>query len=210
MISKEKAYELLTQDTLDILTNGSYTDHAIVRLAVDVWEWHFYLREKDPREKLLIIQDRARVIMRMFQSATPALTNASSYTSREGPRDALSCYNDDFRCSPTKRSEICTMFRMVLDRGDALPNADVGREAQGVKADPETTAIALLWKEPNLSISEIADRVHVDRSTLYRWPAFFDAATRAGKINPKGDKSKVKRGHKTKDGTVEAYSDDDD
>jgi hypothetical protein len=72
--------------------------------------------------------------------------------------------------------------------------------------DQESQAIALLFKRPDLSLPEIARAVGVGRTTLYKWPKFLQAAEAAGKYSPKrGDPGRLPRGHKTGDGTLEAW-----
>jgi len=76
--------------------------------------------------------------------------------------------------------------------------------------DPETMAIALLFKRRDLSLSGIPEVVGVERQTLYKWPRFLEAAEKAGKYNPKRKKGgDLPRGSKAADGTIEAYRDSD-
>jgi hypothetical protein len=86
------------------------------------------------------------------------------------------------------------------------------KEHEGqVTLDPESHAIALLFRESNLSLPQIANRVGVSRQTLYDWPKFREAAERAGKLKPRGPKSPgPRRGHKSADGRIEAYDDGND
>jgi hypothetical protein len=77
--------------------------------------------------------------------------------------------------------------------------------------DQEAHAIALLFQRPDLSLSEIARIVGVGRQTPYKWPRFLDAAERAGKYSPKRRAAGSRpHGHKASDGTIEAYSADDE
>jgi hypothetical protein len=75
------------------------------------------------------------------------------------------------------------------------------------KIDPEAHAIALLYKRPDLSLAEIASKVGVKRTTLYRWRKFCKAAELAGKYRPKANSkdSSIPRGSKSSDGTIEAW-----
>jgi hypothetical protein len=78
--------------------------------------------------------------------------------------------------------------------------------------DKESQAIALLFKYPSWTIAQIAIRLGVDRTTLYDWPAFRQAAEKAGRLKPRGPKAKAgspRRGHRTSDGQVEAYVDEE-
>jgi hypothetical protein len=84
----------------------------------------------------------------------------------------------------------------------SMPAPTVDREAQ---------AIALLWKQPTLSLPDIAKLVGVDRPTVYRWPNFLEAAQAVGKYSPKGKKEgSPPRGSKDKGGNVEAWHDEAD
>jgi hypothetical protein len=72
--------------------------------------------------------------------------------------------------------------------------------------DQESQALALLFQHPDWSIAKIADHLKVARNTPYKWKRFRDAAEKAGKLKPRGEKGRVpRRGHKTPDGRVEAY-----
>lgn len=117
----------------------------------------------------------------------------------------------------------------LRDTADAIDPAERGRAALAVRArlltapsgagrggpegahspDPETHAIALLVKRPDLTIPKIAKAVGVSRQTLYGWPHFRMAAEKAGKLKPRGSRERAApRGHKSKDGRVEAYSEE--
>jgi hypothetical protein len=74
--------------------------------------------------------------------------------------------------------------------------------------EPEILAIALLVKHRDWSLAQIADRLGVDRKTLYKWEGFRDAAEKAGKLTPRrGGLRSLPHGHKTEGRTVEAYGD---
>jgi hypothetical protein len=96
---------------------------------------------------------------------------------------------------------------------DAAPvrHADAPGAPEAKPADPEAHAIALLFKHPHLTIPEIAAQVGVTRQTLYDWPKFRQAAEKADKLKPRGPKGQgPRRGHKTKDRRIEAYTKDSD
>jgi hypothetical protein len=77
--------------------------------------------------------------------------------------------------------------------------------------DQEAQALALLFQNPEWSIARIADQLHVDRKTPYKWPKFRKAAEMDGRLKPRGKKEgSPRRGHKTSDGRVEAYVDEDE
>jgi hypothetical protein len=76
--------------------------------------------------------------------------------------------------------------------------------------DKETHGIVILAKEPNLTIPQIAARLGICRQTLYKMKGFRDQAEKQGKIKSRGQKAAVRRGHKTKDGRVEAYQEEDE
>jgi hypothetical protein len=79
------------------------------------------------------------------------------------------------------------------------------------EVDQESLAIALLFKNATWSIAMIADSLHVDRKTLYKWPKFRQAAELQGRLRPRGPKAAPpRRGHKTTDGRIEAYADEED
>jgi hypothetical protein len=74
--------------------------------------------------------------------------------------------------------------------------------------DREILAIALLWKNPELSLGEIAERVGVKRQTIYKWPKFLEAAGSLNKYTPAKRAKKGARdvrGSKSKDGAVDAW-----
>jgi hypothetical protein len=80
-----------------------------------------------------------------------------------------------------------------------------------VTIDLEAQALALLFQHPDWSVSQIADHLHVDRKTPYKWKKFRMAAEKQGKLKPRGPKDRTPRsGHKTRDGQVEAYADEGD
>jgi hypothetical protein len=77
--------------------------------------------------------------------------------------------------------------------------------------DQEAQALALLFQHPDWSIQQIAEHLKVDRRTPYRWEKFRKAAEAAGRMKPRGRKDRrPHRGHKTSDGQIEAYSEDDE
>jgi hypothetical protein len=94
------------------------------------------------------------------------------------------------------------------------PEPAVGPATPGKAApeiDLEVQAIALLFKHRNWSIQKIADYLKVDRKTPYRWEHFREVAERIGTLKPRGPKDRLPpRGHKSTDGQVEAYSDDEE
>jgi hypothetical protein len=76
----------------------------------------------------------------------------------------------------------------------------------------ETHAIVLLIRQPTWALARIAEYLGVNRQTLYGWKDFREAATRLGRMKPRGSQQKTstpRRGHKTSDGQVEAYTDDE-
>jgi hypothetical protein len=74
--------------------------------------------------------------------------------------------------------------------------------------DEESQAIALLFTHSEWTIAQIAQHLGKDRTTLYDWPKFRAAAELKGLLKPRGPKTAAPRhGHKTRDGSVEAYSD---
>lgn len=90
------------------------------------------------------------------------------------------------------------------------PAADVGVEntRERPQIDLESQALALLFRFPDLSVADIAAKLCVNRQTLYKWAKFRVAAEKAGKMRPRGPRSgRIRRGHKSKDGTIEAYDD---
>ncbi|HEV3438425.1 MAG TPA: hypothetical protein VG122_13765 [Gemmata sp.] len=76
--------------------------------------------------------------------------------------------------------------------------------------DPEDHAIALLLTSPPLAFTEIADRVGVSRTQLYRFNRFRVACERAGRpIRQNGEQRRGILGSKDIEGNLEAYSDND-
>jgi hypothetical protein len=97
----------------------------------------------------------------------------------------------------------------------AAPAAIIGEDV-GDSPDPterielEDLALSLLFKHPDWTVAQIADRLKVDRKTPYKWEKFRKAAELQGKLKPRGQKERtLRRGHKTRDGQVEAYQDED-
>jgi hypothetical protein len=81
----------------------------------------------------------------------------------------------------------------------------------GPEIDQEAQAIALLFKHKDWSVARIADYLKVGRQTPYKWKKFREAAELAGRLRPRGAKDRnPRRGHKTSDGQVEAYADEDE
>ncbi len=79
-----------------------------------------------------------------------------------------------------------------------------------LEIDLEVQGIALLFKHEHWSLAEIAEQLKVDRKTLYKWKKFRQAAELCGRLKPRGPKDAAPpRGHKTRDGQVEAYADMD-
>lgn len=77
--------------------------------------------------------------------------------------------------------------------------------------DQEAQALALLFQHRDWSVADIAAHMGVSRQTRYRWTRFRDAAERSGRLRPRGPKDgTIRRGHKTSDGRVEAYADDEE
>ena len=77
--------------------------------------------------------------------------------------------------------------------------------------DLESQALALLIQRDDWSVAQIAKHLGVDRKTPYKWKKFRIAAERVGKMKPHGPKGRnPRRGHKTRDGRVEAYQDEDE
>jgi hypothetical protein len=105
---------------------------------------------------------------------------------------------------PPKRAEVCREKSKLADApGD-------GRRV-GTSIDRESQALALLFKEPDLSVADIADRLGVRRRTPYKWEKFRKAAELQGKLKPRGSRGQPPpSGHKSKDGQIEAYQDDED
>ncbi len=84
-----------------------------------------------------------------------------------------------------------------------------GRPAAGQATDQESLAITLLFRRPDMLFPEIAQAVGVERQTLYKWPKFLEAAERAGKYTPRRRGGNIPHGSKAKDGSVEAWRDDE-
>jgi hypothetical protein len=94
----------------------------------------------------------------------------------------------------------------ATDTNPSEPVAEA-RPATVPAIDLESQALALLFKEPELSITQIAERLGVDRKTPYGWPKFREAAELKGSLRPRGLRDRSpRRGHKS-GGRVEAYDD---
>jgi hypothetical protein len=75
--------------------------------------------------------------------------------------------------------------------------------------DQESLALGLLFQHLDWSIADIAKHLNVNRKTLYKWDRFRDAAERLDRLKPRGPKArKLREGHKTRDGRVEAQQDE--
>src|SRR5262249_8682937 len=95
--------------------------------------------------------------------------------------------------------------------GQARKPHDPAPDENPPAVDLEAQAIALPFKHPDWSIAQIADALKVARKTLYKWPRFRAAAESCGRMKPRGPKGRTPpRGHKTRDGRVEAYAREDE
>jgi hypothetical protein len=96
--------------------------------------------------------------------------------------------------------------QQAVEEQPPAPGAD-----QVLEIDLEAQALALLFQQPSWSVAEIADHLKVDRKTPYKWPNFRKAAEMDGRLKPRGARGRTpRRGHKTRDGQVEAYADEDE
>jgi hypothetical protein len=77
------------------------------------------------------------------------------------------------------------------------------------QTDLESLALAMLAEDGHITVSQIANRIGVHRTELYRWSRFRSAAERLGIIKPKGRTEYPIRGMKNAQGTLEAYTDDE-
>jgi hypothetical protein len=120
---------------------------------------------------------------------------------------------------PDVRDELCKFYSAVreeLRRREpppaGPPDANPLPPTEGKPVlDPESAAIAALFKFDGASMTEIAAIAGVDRPTLYTFPKFLEAAKLVGKYKPrKGAKDKVRGGFKDGDGTLEAFADEDE
>jgi hypothetical protein len=75
-------------------------------------------------------------------------------------------------------------------------------QRQGGLADKVAYAVGLRVRNPDWSDARIAEEVGVSRTTLYAWEEF-----KSVKAAFKATREELPRGHKGKDGTVEAYDD---
>jgi hypothetical protein len=107
-----------------------------------------------------------------------------------------------------KALEIRTAADHPDDDGGVRGPGGQGQRPQP-EIDQESQAIALLFQYQDWSVARIADYLGVSRQTLYKWDKFREAAELSGRLKPRGPKvGKPRRGHKTRDGRVEAYQDD--
>jgi hypothetical protein len=105
------------------------------------------------------------------------------------------------------------------------PDADAGRKGPGVppaqhspeqagataaRVDPQKLAILLLVEDRHLSLPEIAEKVGVDRKTVYKWPQFLELAEKYGKYKPRGRLPWAGPRGSKQDGRLEAYDESDE
>jgi hypothetical protein len=103
----------------------------------------------------------------------------------------------------------CEAEQPLVVPGGAESTAAAGAAVRVI--DQESLAIALLFQQPDWSIADIARQLAVDRKTLYKWPSFRHAAELKGLLKPRRPQAAaMPRGHKTCDGRVEAYADEDE
>jgi hypothetical protein len=78
--------------------------------------------------------------------------------------------------------------------------------------DRESLAIAVLYKQPTLSLPQIAEKVGVSRQTLYKWPKFLQAAEAVGKYSQKKpcNRGRLPHGSRSADGSIEAWREAED
>src|SRR5262249_54948254 len=102
-------------------------------------------------------------------------------------------------------------FGTLLDSTPATPPAEEEQPEPPQQPDQCTLAIAMLAEKPTPKIKAIASRLGVNREALYHNSAFAkfrEIAEKLGVMKSKGDPSTVRRGHKAKDGSIEAYEDE--
>jgi hypothetical protein len=117
----------------------------------------------------------------------------------------------------------CQWYTLLFRRFERILNERVllstsqpeatGRHAEGQNQQPEMDqecqALVLLFKHPDWTVTEIADHMGISRQTPYKWDKFREAATLSGRLKPRGPKEgQPPEGHKTSDGRVEAYQDE--
>jgi hypothetical protein len=135
----------------------------------------------------------------------------------EAGMNRLTALAEALEAEPAALRPITSPGRPVEETGNRSPQPAVEgqtptrREDTAGKIDLEAQALALLLRHKDWSLAQIADHIGVDRKTLYKWKDFREAAQLAGRLKPRGPKDRApRRGHKTRDGRVEAYSEEDD
>jgi hypothetical protein len=110
-----------------------------------------------------------------------------------------------------KRAAMVRVVQAHLVAGSAKnTSVEEDRKEAGRPIDPEDQAIALLLTVPPLPFTEIAERVGVSRTQLYRFGRFRVACERAGRpIRQNNGKRRDILGSKDDEGNLEAYSDND-
>jgi hypothetical protein len=99
--------------------------------------------------------------------------------------------------------------RRVDDDGVAVhPSSAHGNES---RVKPQMLALMILAENPKLSMTDIAKQVGVSRQTLYKpkWKGFRKRFKEMRPTSSGHDTQHLPRGHKAKDGSIEAYDDDD-
>jgi hypothetical protein len=122
---------------------------------------------------------------------------------------------DDIEAEDDQRRLVPLAINMPHKAPDGPTAQEMALEGSGTfaapKIDLEAQAIALLFKHPELSVAEIADKLGVDRKTLYKKKKFRQAAELKGVLNARGPKTgSPRRGFKTSDRRIEAYANEDD
>jgi hypothetical protein len=106
-----------------------------------------------------------------------------------------------------ERAQLVRAIRGNDPQPKVQPSADKNTSTD---VDWESHAIALLFKDPSLSLPEVAEAVGKNKTSLYRSDRVMEVATRMGRYKPRGSgPRRTVRGHKAADGTVEAFVDDE-
>jgi len=108
------------------------------------------------------------------------------------------------RFSRIDKQENAAVERSLAEAEKELQRNPVKPKPPKPVIDLEAQATALLFDKGNYDIRGIAERLGVDRKTLYRWRTFRAAAERVGKLKPRKKTASPLKGFK-EDGQIEAY-----
>jgi hypothetical protein len=176
----------------------STSEKAVARAAKDSNQLQLKASADEPLPK------------KAYSGSPEAVTHAMGalIQGRSPPRNEVSPSSDHL-VRPAASPPLLTM---ALSPGTASTPSETSKPPDAFSdIDLESQALALLFKHPEWTVAQIADHLKTDRKTPYKWAKFRKAAELQFKLKPRKAKDGiVPRGHKTRDGHLEAYDEKDE